>query len=178
MRRARASAEAGFTILELLTVIGIIATLAAILFPVFAKAREKARTASCMSNLGQIALALHMYAQDHDDRFPPKRVGAQASLYEYTQTMVVFSCPSQPSRDLGEREWGSYQYYPGLTRDGDAKAPLISDLEFLHASRANVVQMGGGQAALLESQWLVRGWPLPEKPEPQVEEYGTMGGGG
>lgn len=60
----------GFTLIELLVVIAIIAILAAILFPVFAKAREKARQASCMSNLKQIALAGLQYAQDYDEILP------------------------------------------------------------------------------------------------------------
>ena len=61
----------GFTLIELLVVIAIIAILAAILFPVFAKAREKARTASCQSNLKQLALGAMMYAQDYDERVNP-----------------------------------------------------------------------------------------------------------
>src|ERR1035438_7509423 len=59
-----------FTLIELLTVIAIIAILAAILFPVFAKAREKANQTSCLSNNKQIALGFQMYAQDYDQRLP------------------------------------------------------------------------------------------------------------
>jgi prepilin-type N-terminal cleavage/methylation domain-containing protein/prepilin-type processing-associated H-X9-DG protein len=60
----------GFTLIELLVVIAIIAILAAILFPVFAQARETARAAACLSNLKQVGLAVHMYAQDYDEEFP------------------------------------------------------------------------------------------------------------
>ena len=61
----------GFTLIELLVVIAIIAILAAILFPVFARAREKARQTSCTSNVKQLGLAWMMYVQDHDETFPP-----------------------------------------------------------------------------------------------------------
>jgi prepilin-type N-terminal cleavage/methylation domain-containing protein/prepilin-type processing-associated H-X9-DG protein len=67
MRRQRG----GFTLIELLVVIAIIAILAAILFPVFAQAREKARSSSCLSNQKQIALAHSMYSQDYDETYAP-----------------------------------------------------------------------------------------------------------
>src|SRR5437588_9008231 len=60
----------GFTLIELLVVIAIIAILAAILFPVFAQARDKARSASCLSNLKQMGTAWMLYAQDYDEMFP------------------------------------------------------------------------------------------------------------
>jgi len=63
----------GFTLIELLVVIAIIAILAAILFPVFARAREKARQSSCLSNVKQLSLGIIMYAQDYDERFPHYR---------------------------------------------------------------------------------------------------------
>jgi len=70
--------QAGFTLIELLVVIAIIAILAAILFPVFAKAREKARGASCQSNMKQLMLALLMYAGDYDGRITACRMGRPA----------------------------------------------------------------------------------------------------
>lgn len=63
----------GFTLIELLVVIAIIAILAAILFPVFARARENARKSSCQSNLKQIGTGLMMYVQDYDETFPTER---------------------------------------------------------------------------------------------------------
>src|SRR2546423_465964 len=68
-RRLVRTRQRGFTLIELLVVIAIIAILAAILFPVFAQARESARKASCQSNQKQIGLAIMMYAQDYDELF-------------------------------------------------------------------------------------------------------------
>ena len=70
---SRISARKGFTLIELLVVIAIIAILAAILFPVFAQAREKARQTSCLSNVKQMGLASMMYAQDYDETLYPHR---------------------------------------------------------------------------------------------------------
>src|SRR5947209_18976018 len=74
LRRSRAMhhhRKAAFTLIELLVVIAIIAIIAAILFPVFAAARDKARQAACFSNLKQIGYALHMYLEDYHERIPP-----------------------------------------------------------------------------------------------------------
>jgi len=87
----------GFTLIELLVVIAIIAILAAILFPVFAKAREKARQSSCLSNIKQIGLALQQYVQDYDERWVPCYSGGAywvALVAPYVKNNQVFNCPS------------------------------------------------------------------------------------
>lgn len=98
--------EKGFTLIELLVVIAIIAILASILFPVFARARENARRASCMSNVKQLALATLMYTQDYDEKLPPSYAqGAPASMdwwgpiiQPYVTSIQVYFCPSDSSQ--------------------------------------------------------------------------------
>jgi prepilin-type N-terminal cleavage/methylation domain-containing protein/prepilin-type processing-associated H-X9-DG protein len=97
----------GFTLIELLVVIAIIAILAAILFPVFARARENARRTSCLSNLKQVGLGIMQYVQDYDERYPIYRVAASASNYDfkpygwvesiepYVKSKQLFQCPSE-----------------------------------------------------------------------------------
>jgi len=96
----------GFTLIELLVVIAIIAILAAILFPVFAQAREKARQASCLSNLKQLGLALRMYMEDYDQTTPLEAGYITASngnrclggplelVYPYVKNDKLYDCPS------------------------------------------------------------------------------------
>jgi prepilin-type N-terminal cleavage/methylation domain-containing protein/prepilin-type processing-associated H-X9-DG protein len=91
-----------FTLIELLVVIAIIAILAAILFPVFAQAREKARAISCVSNLRQVGAALTMYTQDYDESLPlDSHSGTVASWVEaaqpYIKSRLLYRCPSDQS---------------------------------------------------------------------------------
>src|SRR5579859_5250723 len=100
--------RSGFTLIELLVVIAIIAILAAILFPVFSQAREKARATSCLSNCRQLGLAITMYADDHDEAYPCScmqgmGMGMQnmQSWLDTTQPYIknwsIFRCPSDSS---------------------------------------------------------------------------------
>lgn len=115
------SKKSGFTLIELLVVIAIIAILAAILFPVFSRAREQARKTACLSNTKQIGMALAMYAQDWDEALPvwvmpcwgfPQYWGAPIwteSLAPYVKNIEVFACPS------ASWKWEWYAgCYPGI----------------------------------------------------------------
>jgi len=114
----------GFTLIELLVVIAIIAILAAILFPVFARAREKARQSSCLSNVKQITLGVQMYTQDYDETLPRARFWytGSGSPYLYTRAIrpyvnneQIFICPSDAN---------------GVYVEGWTSSPHRSDLSY------------------------------------------------
>ncbi len=96
----------GFTLIELLVVIAIIAILAAILFPVFAKAREKARQISCTSNEKQLGLGFLQYTQDNDERMPGAlgagtyARGWAGAIYPYVKSTGVYKCPDDSTDTL------------------------------------------------------------------------------
>ena len=114
-RPSVARAKRGFTLIELLVVIAIIAILAAILFPVFAQAREKARQTSCLSNEKQIGLAFLQYVQDYDETFPGSsmwnttpdysqqvRTTWAIAIEPYLKSIAVLRCPSDSTPKLEE----------------------------------------------------------------------------
>jgi prepilin-type N-terminal cleavage/methylation domain-containing protein/prepilin-type processing-associated H-X9-DG protein len=128
--------RSGFTLIELLVVIAIIAILAAILFPVFARAREKARQTSCLSNVKQIGLGLLMYAQDFDEAFPAKwwwfvhtPTGYTLStnyltwaecITPYVKNDQLFQCPSR-QQTQAQMPYNTFPFvynYNGANPDG------------------------------------------------------------
>ncbi len=119
----------GFTLIELLVVIAIIAILAAILFPVFARARENARRSSCQSNLKQIGLGWLQYAQDYDELVVPGTTNGYTTganyafawpvlIQPYTKSLQILVCPSKSDMSLG------YTY--NATAAGAAPTPTAS----------------------------------------------------
>ncbi|MDR3710831.1 MAG: DUF1559 domain-containing protein [Capsulimonadaceae bacterium] len=118
--------QTAFTLIELLVVIAIIAILAAILFPVFAKAREKARQTACLANEKQIGLGMAQYLQDYDETFPPGNnyyspvAGWAAQIYPYVKSVQTFRCPDDMTTGKGasyalnfninQSGWGTSSY--------------------------------------------------------------------
>jgi prepilin-type N-terminal cleavage/methylation domain-containing protein len=105
--RSRVCTERGFTLIELLVVIAIIAILASILFPVFSSARAKGRQAACISNVKQLVLAIHMYAQDYDEMFPYSTVPATGGANGYYAQLA------------GIQEWQWYDAIYDYSRNRD-----------------------------------------------------------
>ena len=120
----------GFTLIELLVVIAIIAILAAILFPVFARAREKARQASCNSNVKQLSLGFLMYLQDYDSKFPPQHDWNTSGsyyhwptlIYPYVKNSQLYVCPSA-------KAW-NYEYYATPPGGTHWWSPVVSNCSY------------------------------------------------
>ncbi len=154
----------GFTLIELLVVIAIISILAAILFPVFARARENTRRASCQSNLKQIGMAFIQYSQDYDERMPasfhtypgpgmytyPNGTPSTASarpwfsmIYDYLKNYQVYSCPSASP---GLRYDGGYEITT-FPYSYNYYSPVLSGLGLCGVSLNCGVSMGPANSA-------------------------------
>lgn len=172
-----------FTLIELLVVIAIIAILASILFPVFARARENARRASCQSNLKQLALAMTMYTQDYDETFTaiggPRQAdpiagtsfqywgaatdgkqywgGWVTRIYPYVKNAQVFLCPSNTFNAYGVNYGLPVYYY----RSSDGAMPTyfnapIKLAQFTRPSESMMISekgAGGGDQYILSGQY-------------------------
>lgn len=139
--------RSGFTLIELLVVIAIIAILAAILFPVFARAREQARKTSCLSNLKQLGLGFMMYAQDYDEKLPGIPLGScptcwpwaawpgtydwtgvfTVGITPYTKNKQIYQCPSATEVDRWSGRNGlSYCYNEYMYNSNNGWTKLAS----------------------------------------------------
>jgi prepilin-type N-terminal cleavage/methylation domain-containing protein/prepilin-type processing-associated H-X9-DG protein len=138
--------KAGFTLIELLVVIAIIAVLAAILFPMFAKAREKARMTACTSNLRQLDTALLMYAQDYEETLPPAVGYASTLATLYGMTGKVWDCPSTSRKGTPAAADYVFVYPRGGMALGEINVPttavLLGDGTAVNPAFPNVARSG------------------------------------
>jgi len=132
--------RAGFTLIELLVVIAIIAILAAILFPVFAQAREKARGTTCLSNSKQMGLAMMMYSQDYDEGYPqgwyagPPQAWWLTLIQPYTKDSGkagLLNCPSAAGKD-----W-AYSMNESLSTKNQSVIPNVADMMLIGEGTQN-----------------------------------------
>jgi prepilin-type N-terminal cleavage/methylation domain-containing protein/prepilin-type processing-associated H-X9-DG protein len=177
------SKRRGFTLIELLVVIAIIAILAAILFPVFAQAREAARKSNCQSNLKQVGIGMFMYAQDYDEMLAPNRITEQTSwnciccwgggnfdnwktlIQPYIKNYGLFKCPSNPNKDQRDesRDVNNRQSYaingalfPSLL-GGQQGGTALAQLEY-PAQTMFVLESWAGCSDL---GWWAPSWGMP-----------------
>jgi prepilin-type N-terminal cleavage/methylation domain-containing protein/prepilin-type processing-associated H-X9-DG protein len=155
--------KSAFTLIELLVVIAIIAILAAILFPVFAQAREKARQTSCLSNMKQVGLGLLMYVQDYDENYPradywaptpplnPAATGTFAArvnhykwpawVLPYTKNTNIFRCPSRTRDQIAWDQNGEYKgdgFALNLSVSGRPLNPVGENPSFLGGTLSGI----------------------------------------
>jgi prepilin-type N-terminal cleavage/methylation domain-containing protein/prepilin-type processing-associated H-X9-DG protein len=141
-RRAAPSLRSGFTLIELLVVIAIIAILAAILFPVFAQARAKARAVACLSNCRQIGTAVAMYITDYDEMFPlvsfPTPANTwTATVQPYIKNQAILRCPDDRSTNWTAGRLSSYGVNAWFTPNAPVRYTALAQI----ASPASVIYL-------------------------------------
>jgi len=153
----------GFTLIELLVVIAIIAILAAILFPVFAKVREKARQTSCLSNEKQLGLAFAQYYEDYDEKWPSGVVGAPTNfaagvssgfgwagtIYPYVKSTGLYKCPDD---NTSTTTTGGVTYSP-VSYAFNSNAAGTADAQFTSPASTVTLFEVQGVTANLSSSW-------------------------
>jgi prepilin-type N-terminal cleavage/methylation domain-containing protein/prepilin-type processing-associated H-X9-DG protein len=162
----------GFTLIELLVVIAIIAILAAILFPVFARARAKARQTTCLSNIKNLALATHMYLQDHDETLPFSYMYCFStpvynefsrmnwtyivwldSIKPYVNNKDIYKCPETAE------DWCSYGYNRGLGYfNGSAVSPPRSGITYEGVSLSDIKRPAEFMMMADRADWIWSGY--------------------
>lgn len=174
--------KTGFTLIELLVVIAIIAILAAILFPVFAKAREKARQTTCANNLKNLGTAIMMYLEDYDETYPfayldetykgKSATDWYGNLQPYIKNTDVYLCPSAPSklywmgnyssnRGIMPYHHGGYQVGPFAAASLIAPAEIYAIFDGSYYSLANTdIGLNGAWGAWLPGAGKYNGQPF------------------
>ena len=130
----------GFTLIELLVVIAIIAILAAILFPVFARAREKARQTTCLSNEKQLGLVFMQYTTDYDETMPAslQKPGWAAETFPYVKSADTYACPDDTSTTADpSRSRCSYAFNQNFILNFGTPKPII--LSYMNAPASTVI---------------------------------------
>ncbi len=176
--------KSAFTLIELLVVIAIIAILAAILFPVFARARENARRASCQSNLKQIGLGFQQYAQDYDGWTMGSGVFVQAGTYHswpsvlfpYVKSDQLFSCPSGEESKTSRTILGpsSTRTYCGLA-DSDGSSDSSGDVYLVNnLQQAMKGKLSYGMNVIQSTEWVTAGFDASGS-DPRTATPGSNG---
>ncbi len=141
----------GNTLIIVLIVLAIIAILAAMLLPALMRARQQARKAKCKSQLKMIGLGLHMFASDHEDKFPESL--EQLVTLKYLSGEQVLECPSRKGGAPGESD---YVYLKGLSLESGPEEPVAFDKKGNHPDGRNVLFVDGHVQWLEEAEFQKR----------------------